>query len=434
MSSWKLHFSKKTTGQQAEQHASFVVAGLDEALEKLRADTANPGSDRELRRSFADYNLHYDPAALALPQARSAAYRELVLELYRRISGREYDPERTELSDSAAFTGRSDSFPYCTGSPGLTALNLEMIASVLRLCNGLPPGARILEFGPGWGELTLALARLGFRVTCIDVEERFLALIRSRAEMLGVSGISTVRGSFHALAGLENGFDAIVFFESFHHEIFHYELLEKCLARLRPEGIIILAGEPVSPANPVPWGLRLDGQSLWSIAVNGWMELGFSSDYFEAMLTDLGLLFVKQATPEINCRSYLAARTLRLDFENAAFAGLVGKRAGSGMSADGRPGILVYGPYLHLGAGQYSLQCFYRQPDTVGDESAQVRLHLWHSQGSEVLLSRLLDPGEMTRVHFTLPREVSNLEFVIETGPKSVFTFDHFLLSRDSGH
>lgn len=35
----------------------------------------------------------------------------------------------------------------------------------------LPPNARILEFGPGWGNLTIALAKMGFQVTAIDIEK-----------------------------------------------------------------------------------------------------------------------------------------------------------------------------------------------------------------------------------------------------------------------
>ena len=37
----------------------------------------------------------------------------------------------------------------------------------------LPPGARVLEFGPGWGHTSLMLAQLGHRVTVVDIEARF---------------------------------------------------------------------------------------------------------------------------------------------------------------------------------------------------------------------------------------------------------------------
>ena len=38
------------------------------------------------------------------------------------------------------------------------------------------PRPRAVEFGSGWGNLTVDLATMGFEVTAVEVEERFCAL------------------------------------------------------------------------------------------------------------------------------------------------------------------------------------------------------------------------------------------------------------------
>ena len=52
-------------------------------------------------------------------------------------------------------------------------------------------------------------------------------------------------------------------------------------------GVILFAAEPIVDL-PYPWGLRLDGQSLWSIRQLGWLELGFDRSYFMQALRDTG--------------------------------------------------------------------------------------------------------------------------------------------------
>ena len=50
--------------------------------------------------------------------------------------------------------------------------------------------------------------------------------------------------------------------------------------------------EPIVAANsevvPYPWGVRLDGLSVWSICQWGWLELGFQEPYFLALMKGEG--------------------------------------------------------------------------------------------------------------------------------------------------
>lgn len=151
----------------------------------------------------------------------------------------------------------------------------------------LPPGSRVLELGAGWGNLTLALAQGGFAVTAVDVGQNFVDLIAARAARLGVE-VEAIVGDFSIVADLGPRYDAVIFFESFHHSADHQRLVADLGRVLAPDGRIVFATEPVSRGFPLPWGLRLDGQSVWAIRKHGWLELGFRSSYFAAMLARHG--------------------------------------------------------------------------------------------------------------------------------------------------
>ena len=55
-------------------------------------------------------------------------------------------------------------------------LDLNITRKIARLAE-LPPGARVIEVGPGPGGLTRALLETGARVTAIEKDERFRPLL-----------------------------------------------------------------------------------------------------------------------------------------------------------------------------------------------------------------------------------------------------------------
>jgi len=87
---------------------------------------------------------------------------------------------------------------------------------------------------------------------------------------------------------LDDRFDAVLFFESFHHCENHLQLLSGLDRAVLPGGRVLFAAEPITKSFPLPWGLRLDGESLWAIRRNGWLELGFRRSYFEQTLHRYG--------------------------------------------------------------------------------------------------------------------------------------------------
>ena len=102
--------------------------------------------------------------------------------------------------------------------------------------------------------------------------------------------VEVINDDFFWIESAGRRFDAIVFFESFHHCADHLRLLRSLGPALTPDGHVYFGAEPITPDFPVPWGLRTDGESLWAIRRNGWLELGFHPDYFRQALRQAGLV------------------------------------------------------------------------------------------------------------------------------------------------
>ena len=181
---------------------------------------------------------------------------------------------------------RDRPYPYYLQHAPTAGEHLQAIGFMLRRLD-LAPGARIIEFGPGWGNTTIALALLGFRVTAVDIEPNFLDVLRHRAEQHGVALDLVEAGFFHADTVAEP-YDAAVFFESFHHCDDHLRLLRALRHAVKPGGLLMFGAEPIVPDHPTPWGVSMHGIALWSMRNFGWLELGFSEAYFQAALAHTG--------------------------------------------------------------------------------------------------------------------------------------------------
>jgi SAM-dependent methyltransferase len=225
---------------------------------------------------------------MAPPQRRpedpfSDAYREWVWSLYHQVSGRPHYSIQNEASPFNLEEAVATPYPYSTGSTKVVGEELVARGFIVSTL-GLNPPARIVEFGSGWGNLTVDLATMGFEVTSVEVEERFCTLTERRnrrADHLTVVHCGMLE--FTA----EEPFDAAIFYESFHHCADHVAMLRRLAEIVRPGGVVLWAGEPIAPMG-YPWGLRLDGYSLWSTRRHGWLELGFDPAYFAEALQRTG--------------------------------------------------------------------------------------------------------------------------------------------------
>lgn len=253
-----------------------TLAELDDMIARL--EQAVRSSDDDLRRGFKSFRMELDWSMPANPF--SPGYRQAVLEMYEWLHGGAYstDNEATAFDMDSAL---ARPFPYLTGSPATVGDYLIAVGHLVRTV-GLGPGSRVLELGPGWGNVALPLAQLGCAVTVMDVSPQFVDLVAARARQVGAE-IDARVGDFSSVeqvAGGDRPYDAVVFFESFHHCLDHNGLLVKLGTMVAPGGKLVFAAEPVERRFWQPWGMRLDGESLWAIRRNGWLELGFQRDYF----------------------------------------------------------------------------------------------------------------------------------------------------------
>jgi SAM-dependent methyltransferase len=71
----------------------------------------------------------------------------------------------------------------------------ELLDELVELA-GLRPGARLLEVGCGTGKATLALARRGFPVTCVELGPQLAE--QARRNLAGFDGVQIVQGPFES--------------------------------------------------------------------------------------------------------------------------------------------------------------------------------------------------------------------------------------------
>ncbi len=143
-----------------------------------------------------------------------ADYAAAQFKLYEKISGQPYRLQNEETQFDLD-TVAAKPFPYSTGSTQVVGDQLFAIGSLMRRMN-IPSGGRILEFGPGWGNTTIALAQAGFQVTAVDIEKRFCELLERRAAQVGVT-LDIVNADFIWAETVSEPYDAVIFFECFHH-------------------------------------------------------------------------------------------------------------------------------------------------------------------------------------------------------------------------
>lgn len=224
----------------------------------------------------------------------------------------------------------------------------------------LKPGASVLEFGPGWGNTTLALAMMGFDVTAVDIEANFCRLIETRAAQAGIP-VNVVNGDFAWIETIVEPVDAVLFFECFHHASDHLRIIKALARATKDDGKVYFAAEPINADFPIPWGLRLDGESLWAIRKNGWLELGFNESYFVPAMMKHGWSMAKHSTDAAPWGTVLVAskrvpQSVKLTASDPSIRMQVGERQRDGsITATGEPGYMVFGPYLTLPGDQYRL-------------------------------------------------------------------------------
>jgi len=198
------------------------------------------------------------------------------------VSGRADYSIANEASPFDLEEAVSAPYPFSTRSTKVVGEELVARGFIVATL-GLNPPARIVEFGSGWGNLTIDLATMGFEVTAVEVERRFCDLTERRSRAGADSRLSTgacsssppTRGSTRRSSTSPSTTARTMW---------------RCSATWPTSSgrcTVLWAGEPIAPMS-YPWGLRLDGYSLWSIRTHGWLELGFDEGYFADALARTG--------------------------------------------------------------------------------------------------------------------------------------------------
>lgn len=222
----------------------------------------------------------------------SPAYRQAVLAVYERLTQTGYEARNELTSNKQSPRDFEIGYPWVSRDLGVAASELGKTVQALMALQTHGAGAQsMIEFGCGWGNLAVPLAKLGRHVSVVDIDEAFLQRTKALAERDGFQ-IQTHHGDFVEVAGrLPSTHDAVIFQSSFHHCL-DFETLMSLLADrvLSEHGRIYFFAEPIHRELGFPWGLRCDGESLWAIMCNGWLELGFDEDFFLRMALRHGFL------------------------------------------------------------------------------------------------------------------------------------------------
>lgn len=244
-------------------------------------------------------------------------YRDQQVALWRAITGRaDYLPDRDEEApEIASLDHITQPAFYASGDATIAGDHLMALGHLLKISGFAGDRrARILEYGAGFGQIALAFARLGHCVETVDINAGFCQAVATAAERYRVD-LTPHLGTFgYNPSGRSEAYDVIYFYESFHHCLDFQSLVRKLRTMLKPNGKVLLAGEPIAIGHqdfmPYPWGIRLDGENVAITHFRGWMELGFQEDFLLNLFRQLGFSGRKHVCPN---SSYATTYEFSLD-------------------------------------------------------------------------------------------------------------------------
>ena len=308
----------------------------------------------------------------------SPAYIEAQQSLYQELSGREIDQEQNEITalEPSELVGKAN--PYGSTDVMFIAEHARTILTSI-LVSQLPPAAKVLDMGCGWGLSTEMFAFTGCSVSALDINPLFIDLVAKRADIRGFD-VETIRSSFDGV-DVDDLFDLVFFYESLHHAILPWEVLGAVAPRVKPGGKITIAGEPINEHWWTNWGLRLDPDSVYCIRKFGWFESGWSEQFITDCFARVG--FDLKLMPGIGLKQTTVGVATRVDDK------VTGITAESVLPA---PGQIVPDPETILG----QLAKEVRQLTAVNEQLAH-ECHALGAKHSAVMDSRWMRLGQSIR-------------------------------------
>jgi protein-L-isoaspartate O-methyltransferase len=278
------------------------------ALKVAEVDNTCQGNDTMLRSRLGDLSLSYLDFEVDILTPNDASYRKRQLEIYSQVSGREYSISNEEIPfdlESAILRPH----PFNGSNIGVASEHFMTLGFILQNIN-LPLGSKIFEMGAGWGNLSLTLAKIGYKVGACDLEHRFVELVRRRAELEKVNIMIDEADFFNSPCfNPSEEWDAIIFNSCFHHCDNPLRLLDRLVNETSQSTKLIFAGESIYESYPWPWGLNLHGQAVYCINKFGWLELAFNESFFIRSLQHRGLTVRKHTAPhDANMTLFIASK------------------------------------------------------------------------------------------------------------------------------
>ncbi|MCJ2066313.1 class I SAM-dependent methyltransferase [Methylobacterium sp. J-088] len=225
----------------------------------------------------------------------SSEYRNEVKEIYKNLSSLDYDTQNELTSSKQSFEQFEIGSPWTSKNLDVISKELAKVSQAMLAIHRLNVKyCKIIGFGSGWGNLAVPLARSGLDITIADIDQGFLDRTLRICQRENLS-IAAIQGDFLEIASRSAiRYDVVLFQASFHHCFEFDNLLDLIRDNLLTDyGSILFFSEPIYKNLPFPWGLRYDGESLWAIMCNKWLELGFQEDFFAKLMILKGFFLSK---------------------------------------------------------------------------------------------------------------------------------------------
>jgi 2-polyprenyl-3-methyl-5-hydroxy-6-metoxy-1,4-benzoquinol methylase len=200
------------------------------------------------------------------------------------------------------------------------------IVDLVKDCN--TPGARLLDFGCGWGNNTVVFAKLGYAVDGFDISPGNIEATRRRAAAYGVS--ERVRAQVAAAETLpyaDGTFDVVVGVDILHHVDIPKAIAE--VHRVLRRGGTAIFREPMQ--QPVFDLARNSALGRWAVPIKASFERHCTADERKVSAADLRAM--RGAFPSLRVESYrilsrldvlLPSRTEQLEKLDRALTALPG--------------------------------------------------------------------------------------------------------------
>jgi len=231
------------------------------------------------------------PYAMAAADPYSDAYKDEVLGIFRGLTADNYHVGLEMTSTKQCDAEFQIGYPWQSRDLGVISVELAKTVQATRALHLANTTGPIVEFGAGWGNLALPLAKAGFDVTAVDMDAGLISRLQRLAQEQHTT-LETFPGTFtDASNELNRRYDAIIFQSSFHHCLDFDKVLRNVTGSLLEDGgSIFFLSEPIDKELRFPWGIRYDGEALWAVMFNKWLELGFSEAFLVELLFRHGLV------------------------------------------------------------------------------------------------------------------------------------------------